>query len=116
MERSIRKSSSTNLVNEAYLNERCILNKLLNVIGSRWSSEILLLIQNKTNRFSDLKASLDGISDTILSDRLNMLIKAGFLEKEIFREVPLHVEYHLTESGHELMSHLHELCNWAKQR
>lgn len=113
---SSRKQSSTNLANENYLNERCILNKLLALIGSRWSSEILLLIQNQTNRFSDLKESLPGISDNILSDRLNLLVEAGLLRKEIFKEVPLRVEYQLTETGEELMHHLHGLCAWAKLR
>ncbi len=111
---TLRKMSSTNLANEKYLNDRCILNKLLGLIASRWSSEILLLIQHKTNRFSELKDALEGISDNVLSDRLNMLVEAGLLQKEIFKEVPLRVEYRLTKTGEELMTHLHSLCDWAK--
>lgn len=113
---ALRKVSSTNLANERYLNDRCILNKLLGLIGSRWSSEILLLIQHKTNRFSEMKDALEGISDNVLSDRLNMLVEAGILQKEIFKEVPLRVEYGLTQTGEELMIHLHSLCDWAKLR
>jgi DNA-binding HxlR family transcriptional regulator len=113
---TLRKQSSTNLANEKYLNDRCVLNKLLTLIASRWSSEILLLIQHGTNRFSELKEGLEGISDNVLSDRLNGLVEAGLLQKEIFREVPLRVEYGLTETGAELMVHLHRLCDWAKLR
>ncbi len=113
---TLRKQSSTNLANEKYLNDRCVLNKLLTLIASRWSSEILLLIQHGTNRFSELKDALEGISDNVLSDRLNVLVEAGLSQKEIFREVPLRVEYGLTETGAELMVHLHRLCDWAKLR
>ncbi len=111
---AIRKSSSTNLANETYLNERCVLNKLLTLIASRWTSEILLLIQHETNRFSELKDALEGITDNVLSDRLNTLVEAGLLQKEIYKEVPLRVEYELTSTGKELMVHLHNLCDWAK--
>jgi DNA-binding HxlR family transcriptional regulator len=110
-----RKMSSTNFVNETFLEERCVLNKVITIIGKRWVSEILLLIEKNINRFSGLKECLDGISDNVLSNNLTELVKAGFLQKKIYEQVPLKVEYSLSESGLSLVNRLHELCSWGKE-
>src|SRR2546428_1975732 len=94
-----RKINSTNLVNEAFLEERCVLNKVVKIIGKRWVVEILLLIEKDFCRFSVLKEMLDGISDNVLSTNLNELVTSGFLQKKIYQQVPLKVEYSLSESG-----------------
>lgn len=110
-----KKSNSTNQVNELLLEERCVLNKVLKLTGKRWLAEILLLIENDVNRFSQLKANLKGISDNVLSANLNELIKAELLTKTIYQQVPLKVEYHLSGSGRKLLILLHGLCNWGKE-
>jgi DNA-binding HxlR family transcriptional regulator len=112
---SIKKISSTNTLNELYLDERCTLNKVLRIIGKRWVSEILVLIKQDVSRFSYLKECLNGISDNVLSNVLNELVKADLIEKNIFNEVPLKVEYNITASGLELVNVMHELCNWGKK-
>jgi DNA-binding HxlR family transcriptional regulator len=109
-----RKISSTNFLNETFLEERCVLNKVLKIIGKRWMPEILLLIENKVNRFSTLKECLEGISDNVLSTSLNELVKLGITEKVIYQEMPLRVEYNLSESGIGLVTHLHSICRWGK--
>ncbi len=110
-----RKISSSNFVNEAFLEERCVLNKVIAIIGKRWVPEILLLIEKDVNRFSGLKETLEGISDNVLSNSLTELVKSGFLEKRIYEQVPLKVEYSLSESGLSLVNQLHELCSWGKE-
>lgn len=110
-----KKLNSTNTLNEYYLDERCTLNKVLRIVGKRWVSEILLLVKQDISRFSNLKESLNGISDNVLSNVLNELVTAKLIEKEIFKEVPLRVEYRITDSGLALVKVLHELCNWGKE-
>lgn len=112
---STKKLNSTNTLNEYYLDERCTLNKVLRIVGKRWVSEILLLVKQDVSRFSYLKECLNGISDNVLSNVLNELVAAKLIEKEIFKEVPLRVEYRITDSGLELVKILHELCDWGKQ-
>ena len=112
---SIKKENSTNALNELYLDERCTLNKVVRIIGKRWVSEILVLIQQDVARFSHLKQCLNGISDNVLSSVLNDLVNAELIEKKVFNEVPWRVEYHTTERGRELVGLLHELCQWGKQ-
>lgn len=112
---SKKKLNSTNSLNEYYLDERCTLNKVLKIIGKRWVSEILILIKKDVSRFSQLKECLTGISDNVLSSVLTELVKSELIEKEIFQEVPLRVEYHITKSGSELTAVMHDLCTWGKQ-
>ncbi|MFZ6009122.1 MAG: winged helix-turn-helix transcriptional regulator, partial [Bacteroidota bacterium] len=109
------KLNSSNRLNELVLEERCVLNKVLKLTGKRWMAEILILIENGVNRFSQLKSSLEGITDNVLSGNLNALLAAGLLTKTIYQQVPLKVEYHLTLSGKKLMVHLHGLCEWGKE-
>src|SRR5260370_39617487 len=99
---SEKKVNSTNTLNEFYLEERCTLNKVLKIIGKRWVSEVLILIKQDISRFSNLKECLNGISDNVLSSVLNELVRSKLIEKEIFNQVPLKVEYHITCSGLEL--------------
>ncbi|WP_259068606.1 winged helix-turn-helix transcriptional regulator [Mucilaginibacter sp. X4EP1] len=112
---SERKFNSTNTLNEFFLEERCTLNKVLKIIGKRWVSEVLVLIKQDVSRFSNLKECLDGISDNVLSSVLNELVKSKLIGKEIFNQVPLKVEYHITPSGLALTNVLHQLCDWGKE-
>jgi DNA-binding HxlR family transcriptional regulator len=112
---SQKKMNSTNALNEHYLDDRCTLNKVIKVIGKRWVAEVLLLIIHDISRFSQLKESLVGISDNVLSSVLNELVKSDLITKKIFNEVPLKVEYHITPSGAELTKIMNQLCGWGKQ-
>lgn len=110
-----KKRNSSNQINETLLEERCVLNKVLKLIGRRWLAEILLLVENGINRFSQLKANMDGVSDNVLSNNLNALLSAGLLTKTIYQQVPVKVEYHLSSSGRKLLLLLHGLCGWGKE-
>jgi DNA-binding HxlR family transcriptional regulator len=111
----LRKESSSNFINETFLEEKCVLNKVLKVIGQRWMSEILLLIEKDVCRFSTLKENLNGISDNVLSGSLNKLINANLLNREFFQQVPLKVEYSLSKKGKSLLIQLHQLCKWGRE-
>lgn len=110
----IKKENSSNQINEMLLEERCVLNKVLKLTGKRWMAEILLLVENGINRFSQLKTHLDGISDNVLSHNLNALLSAGLVTKTIYQQVPLKVEYQLSGSGKKLLVLLHGLCSWGR--
>jgi DNA-binding HxlR family transcriptional regulator len=115
MSMALRKINSTNAINETFLQEKCILNKVLKIVGKRWVSEILLLVEKDILRFSEIKESLDGVSDNVLSQSLNELVNSGLLQKKIFQQVPLKVEYSLSKRGKSLVHQLHQLCQWGKQ-
>lgn len=109
-----RKENSSNFLNETFLEQHCVLNKVLALVGKRWVTEILLLVEKQVNRFSELKIHLAGISDNVLSDSLTRLVKAGLLQKIIHQQVPQKVEYQLSKSGKTLVIQLHGLCEWGR--
>ncbi|MCW3117266.1 MAG: transcriptional regulator, HxlR family [Chitinophagaceae bacterium] len=110
-----RKTSSTNYSNQIFLEERCSLNELINLLSKRWITEILFGIEEGNNRFTTLKEELRHISDNILADRLRLLEEYKLISKESFIEIPPRVEYTLTDTGHELSRQLEVLCNFSDQ-
>lgn len=108
-----RKKSSSNYSNQVFLEERCSLNELINLLSKRWITEVLLSIEEGNNRFTTLKTDLRFISDNILADRLKLLEECQFISKESFTEIPPRVEYTLTTTGEELTQLLETLCTFS---
>jgi DNA-binding HxlR family transcriptional regulator len=108
-----RKTSSTNYRNQSFLEEKCSLNELLDLVSKRWFSDVLFCIQEGNNRFKLIKDDLKYISDTILSDRLKLLEKYGLITRTDFDEIPPKVEYALTEKGEELGELLEKMCEFS---
>jgi DNA-binding HxlR family transcriptional regulator len=109
-----RKTNSSNYLNQSFLQQKCALNELIYLLSKRWVTEVLFAIEEGNNRFSSLKDDLKFISDHILADRLRLLESNLFISKKIFNEIPLRVEYTLTEKGVELSSILGGLCDFAE--
>ncbi len=108
-----RKTSSTNYRNQSFLEEKCSLNELLDLVSKRWFSDVLFCIQEGNNRFKLIKDDLKYISDTILSDRLKLLERYSLITRTDFDEIPPKVEYALTEKGDELAELLEKMCEFS---
>ncbi len=109
-----RKLSSTNYRNQSFLEEKCSLNELLDLVSKRWVCDVLFSIEEGNKRFKSIKEDLTFISDTILADRLKLLERYGFIERAYFDEVPPRVEYTITEKGEELSSLLDNMCKFSE--
>lgn len=109
-----RKTSSSNYSNQVFLEERCSLNEMINLLSKRWITEVLFSIEEGNNRFTTLKAELRFISDNILADRLRSLEENHFISKKTFPEIPPRVEYTLTPAGEELTQLLATLCTFSE--
>jgi DNA-binding HxlR family transcriptional regulator len=108
-----RKTSSTNYRNQSFLEEKCSLNELLDLVSKRWFSDVLFCIEEGNNRFKLIKDDLKYISDTILSDRLKLLEKYNLINRLDFDEIPPKVEYSLTDKGEELSELLGKMCSFS---
>jgi DNA-binding HxlR family transcriptional regulator len=108
-----RKTSSTNYRNQSFLEEKCSLNELLDLVSKRWFSDVLFCIQEGNNRFKLIKDDLKYISDTILSDRLKLLERYSLITRTDYDEIPPKVEYALTEKGDELAELLEKMCEFS---
>ncbi len=92
----------------------CAVIDIWEVLGKRWSLLIIKNLSTKdTIRFNELKRALDGISSTVLSERLLELEREGLVSKKIYPEVPPRVEYSLTAQAKELEVIIKELGRWV---
>lgn len=106
--------SSTNYRNQSFLEEKCSLNELLDLVSKRWFVEVLFCIEEGSNRFKLIKDNLKYISDTILSDRLKLLERYGLINRLDHDEIPPKVEYSLTGKGDELSTLLDKICKFSE--
>ncbi|WP_432545093.1 winged helix-turn-helix transcriptional regulator [Kineococcus sp. SYSU DK002] len=84
-------------------------------LGKRWNGILLATLTHGPAGFSDLRRTVAGISDSVLSDRLAELCRAGLVSRTVRPGPPVAVVYELTASGTALAPALEELTRWARQ-
>ena len=84
-------------------------------IANKWTAMVVSALGDGRLRFSELRATVDGISGKVLTDTLRELERDGLVSRHVFAEVPPRVEYQLTPLGHTLHAPLRALGNWAEQ-
>lgn len=89
------------------------LSKALDLIGKRWTALIIYQLLEGPQRFNAIEAALP-VSGRLLSERLKELEKEGIVERNVFSEVPIRVEYSLTEKGRSLEATVREIEEWSK--
>jgi DNA-binding HxlR family transcriptional regulator len=100
-------------MNDSHKN--CAVSKTLKIVGSKWTMLLIHNIFEGKNRFGELQRALPGISPKTLSQRLRELERDEIISKKVFAEIPLHVEYTLTEKGKSLRGVVRSLENWGKK-
>lgn len=93
----------------------CGVTKTIKIIGSKWTILLLHALCSGTMRFGELQRALDGISPKTLSQRLQELEKEGIVRRKVFAEVPLHVEYSLTQKGITLKEIFDKMDAWGRK-
>ncbi|MFS0723642.1 winged helix-turn-helix transcriptional regulator [Paenibacillus sp. 1P07SE] len=66
-------------------------------------------------RFAAIENSLANLSGKVLSERLKTLEEEGIVERKVYPEKPVRIEYSLTEKGHELAPLLENIAKWASR-
>jgi DNA-binding HxlR family transcriptional regulator len=89
------------------------LSRAFEFLGKRWNGMLLSLLGQGPTGFSELKRGL-GISDSVLSDRLAELSRAGLVERTVDAGPPISVTYSLTDAGTALLPALTSLGDWAR--
>jgi len=89
------------------------LTRAFGFLGKRWNGVILGTLTNGPAGFSELRRAVHGISDSVLSERLSELTKAGLVVRTVNDGPPITVEYELTDAGNALLPAMRELTTWA---
>lgn len=91
----------------------CPVETTLTLISDRWKVLILRDLFTGTKRFGELKKSLTGISQKVLTANLRDMEANGLLTRKAYPEVPPRVEYTLTETGESLKPVLSAMFDWG---
>lgn len=86
------------------------------VILEKWTSTIVfVLAMEGTMRFNRILSMIPGMTSTMLTTRLRVMEEYGMVIRKVYAEVPVRVEYSLTERSIELIPILTQLMEWAEK-
>ena len=92
----------------------CPTRKVLDVIADKWAALIIGLLEKQTMRFMALQREIEGISQKMLTQTLRSLERDGLVQRTIYAQVPLRVEYTLTPLGRTLCEPIAAIIKWSE--
>ena len=93
----------------------CPIGDALSMIGGKWKLRLICtMYTDGTQRYNTLKKKTKGITNAMLSSTLKELEEDGLVTRKQYEEMPVRVEYSLTEKGRSLWPIIHRLGHWAR--
>jgi DNA-binding HxlR family transcriptional regulator len=99
----------------ACLRADAALARAFDLLGKRWTGVVLGTLSGGPAGFRALARAVDGISDSMLSERLGELCDAGLVARTVTEGPPVSVRYALTDAGRALLPALEQITRWAEQ-
>lgn len=87
----------------------------IDLLGKRWTGLIIRILLGGPRRFRDMTEQVPAMSDRMLTERLKELESYGILERKVYPETPVRIEYQLTEKGKSLEPVITSIQKWAEQ-
>lgn len=91
----------------------CPVATTINLIGNKWKLLIIRDLLSGTKRFGELRKSLTGISQRVLTENLRNMENDGLIDRKVFAEVPPRVEYSLNKTGLSLQPIIMTMADWG---
>ncbi|MDQ0615385.1 DNA-binding HxlR family transcriptional regulator [Microbacterium sp. W4I4] len=91
----------------------CPTRRILDRIGDRWTVLVVGVLGQGDARFSELRRSVEGVSQKMLTQTLRALERDGLVRRTVHAEVPVRVVYALTPAGETLLVPLRALQDWS---
>jgi len=88
-------------------------HRAVELLGKRWTGAIVRVLLGGPHRFQEIVAAVPGLSPRLLSERLKELESEGMVDRRVYPETPVRIEYSLTDKGRDLEGVLSELHRWA---
>ncbi len=107
--------TSKSLSHICHTEESCSVREILDLVGDKWSLLVMATIGSETRRFMDLRRSIEGISQRMLTLTLRRLERDGLITRTIYPEIPPRVEYQVTRLGATLQETIFGIVNWATE-
>jgi DNA-binding HxlR family transcriptional regulator len=109
-EKKVRRRSSISI--DDIPSERALYRNLINLVGDRWTANVIALAFHGLSRFDEFHSELP-VATNILSDRLRMLVEQGVFEQVAYQQRPLRYAYELTAKGRDLFPWFLALLQWG---
>jgi DNA-binding HxlR family transcriptional regulator len=93
----------------------CPCRDMLGLLANKWSTLALGALEEGPRRFGALRARLQGVSPKVLTQTLRRLEHHGLINRQVFPDVPLRVEYSLTPLGEDACAPLAHLRTWVER-
>src|SRR3712207_2942926 len=87
----------------------------IELIGKRWTGVVIKVLLDGPRRFNEIAERLEGASDRMLSERLKELEATGILERCVYPETPVRIEYRLTAKGKALSPVIDAIQEWGQE-
>lgn len=94
--------------------QHCPARLFFEKVADKWVLLIINVLARETQHFNLLKKSIQGISPKVLSQKLKMLERDGFIERQVQNTSPIRVDYSLTSLGLEVAKMAYQLKDWAE--
>ncbi|TAE17978.1 MAG: transcriptional regulator [Bacteroidetes bacterium] len=116
--------NNTNVDNQEVKNEKkivfdensCPVTATMQVLGGKWKAILINAIYHTSPaRFGELKRSVVGITQSMLTQQLRELEDDGVISRKIYAEIPPRVEYTLTEFGLTLSPIMQAMAKWGEE-
>ena len=92
------------------------LHRATAILGKKWNPVLIrALLAEGPLGFNDIKGTIDGISDKVLSESLEDLQEAGLVVREVVEDKPVRVNYSLTPAGRDLEPVIDDLLAWSRE-
>lgn len=93
----------------------CPVEITMSLIGDKWKVLIIRDLLTGTKRFGELKKSLSGITQKVLTNNLRQMESSGLVLRKVYAEVPSKVEYSLSDTGLSLKPILDSMVEWGNE-
>ena len=99
---------------DSSFHDLCPLRLTMDIIGGKWKLNIICLLRDgKPLRYNAIKRAVPGITNVMLAQSLKNLEGYGILSRQQYNEVPIRVEYQLSDAGMELLDVLRQFRDWG---
>lgn len=85
------------------------------LLGKKWTGLIIRVLMGGPKRFKEIKQQIPDMSDRMLTERMKELEESGILIRHVYPDIPVRIEYTLSEKGEELEPVIVSIQNWGER-
>ena len=85
------------------------------ILGKRWTGLIIRTLLSGPKRFSDIQKIIPSLSARMLTERFKELEEQGIIVRDVYPEMPVRIEYSLSDKGKDLEKAMDEIQKWAEK-